>query len=80
MRCSYGPGQVAGWWAPKFGGTWADLTNTRWNAWASFRVYKIKEDAATTAKNIRLRTLWDLLQAGTFDDKERARERRGNEE
>lgn len=29
MRCSYGPFQIAGWWAPVFGMTWADLTDVK---------------------------------------------------
>ncbi len=31
MRCSYGPFQVAGWHAPKYGMVWSDLLDTRNN-------------------------------------------------
>ena len=32
LRCSYGPFQVAGWHAPKYGMVWSDLLNIRNNA------------------------------------------------
>lgn len=46
MRCSYGPGQVAGWWAPEFGMVWADLTGLKENVWMAFSIWKRAEAQA----------------------------------
>jgi len=59
----------------------AEVRAYRRGLWDGMRLYaELRGDSTTAAKNIRLRTLWDSLQAGTFDDEERARERRGNDE
>lgn len=62
MRCSYGPGQVAGWWAPKLGLIWSDLTDLKTNTWATYTVYLKKRDEASKAGSADYWT----LQRATF--------------
>lgn len=57
-RCSYGPLQVAGWHAPEFGKTWADLTDLRTNviiANAVFEEAKVRGFSASSEPYYQIR-------------------------